>query len=68
MPIRPLPLEIRCPKCGWHQVWQAASDACVVPPIEQCPHCAYSSLEARQVSGDSALLESALKTISAMRW
>lgn len=61
MPTRPLPLEIRCPKCGWRQVWKAVSDAYVVPPIDQCPHCACSSLETRQASGASALWEQLLQ-------
>jgi hypothetical protein len=41
MPVRPLPLEIHCPECGWRQVWQPASDALTATglPPERCPRC-----------------------------
>lgn len=59
MPVRPAPLEIRCPQCGWQTVWQPASDALIsadLPP-DACPFCQHAGLEVRPASAASALWE-----------
>jgi len=57
VPLPPQPLEIRCPQCGWQQIWRPASDALTVAdlPPECCPRCKHADLEARPASGASAL-------------
>ena len=53
MPIRPHPVEIRCPACGWRKTWQPASDALELsdlPPL-CCPRCNHRELESRSVQG-----------------
>ncbi len=57
MPIRPSPLEIRCPQCGWLRVWQPASDALTATnlPPDCCPRCQHADLQARPCSPASAL-------------
>jgi phage FluMu protein Com len=57
MPIRPPALEIRCPQCGWQQVWQPASDALTTTdlPPESCPRCKHAELQVRPSSTASAL-------------
>ncbi len=53
MPIRPHPVEIRCPACGWQKIWQPASDALELsdlPPLH-CPRCNHSELESRSAQG-----------------
>lgn len=57
MAIKPPPLEIRCPQCGWRQVWQPASDALTdadLPPA-CCPRCQHADLEARPASAVAAM-------------
>jgi endogenous inhibitor of DNA gyrase (YacG/DUF329 family) len=58
MPIPPQPLNIHCPRCGWHTRWQPRSDALTtedVPP-SQCPRCGNEALDLRQVRGVGGLL------------
>jgi len=47
MPVRPSPVYIRCPRCGWHTTWQPPSDALTLAdlPPTRCPRCGHSELE-----------------------
>ena len=52
MPIKPPSLTIRCPKCGWQQIWQPASDALTLTdlPPERCPRCQNADLRAQSAT------------------
>lgn len=58
MPIHPPPLKLRSPKCQWHTIWQAASDALSASdlPPSQCPRCRHENLETRSASAAEAFL------------
>lgn len=58
MPVRPPPLQCRCPHCGWHTLWQARSDALLPTdrPPERCPQCHRDDVEHQPASAAAALL------------
>lgn len=62
MPVQPPPLEIRCPQCGWQQVWHPASDALTATdlPPACCPRCNYADLQARPSSTVSSAMGAAM--------
>lgn len=59
MPVRPSPLQLRCPHCGWHTLWHVRSDALLAfeQPLQRCPQCGQEGVERRPVSAVTALLE-----------
>lgn len=58
MPIRPQPVSVRCPHCGWHTIWQPGSDALSYDdlPPERCPHCGTDELVANPAGPIDRLL------------
>jgi endogenous inhibitor of DNA gyrase (YacG/DUF329 family) len=47
MPVRPFPVDFRCPRCGWRTTWQPRSDALSAAdlPPKRCPRCGHGALE-----------------------
>ena len=49
MPVRPSPVEFRCPRCGWHTTWHPRSDALSLDELPtRCPRCGHTELESHR--------------------
>ena len=51
MPVRPMPLTYKCPKCHWQATTSPKSD--VIGPGDrytECPRCHYATLEVAPAS------------------
>jgi len=61
MPVRPSPVDFRCPRCGWRTTWQPRSDALTLDdlPPTRCPRCGHRALESH--SHPPSLLASLLR-------
>ena len=49
MPIKPFPVVIECPKCGWKMLFAPASDAVVKPTPRACEKCGHAPLERKTI-------------------